>query len=319
MCTTEEGIEKLKPLKTVDELIEHLKNKGCRFTIVDEDSAKKFLSEHNYYMKLAAYRANYDKVNKGKREGEYKNLEFAYLQELSTIDMRLRYIIMHMCADIEHNIRVKLLHDIEVNPYEDGYTAVNKFVGGHITNLRMIKNHQSSEYTKNLINKYYPNFPAWVYMELITFGTLAHFCDFYSREYKRNFLDIDINMLNSVRDLRNASVHHNCIINQLKKGDNQPLLKITQFVGGINGIGEKSRRRKLSNKFLYDFTTLLYVYNNLVMGTEMKRRRIGELSALVNNRMNKHSDYFVTNEVIKSSFEFMRKVVNYMGANLITK
>lgn len=42
-------------------------------------------------MKLASYRANYDKC---KSNGEYINLDFTYLQEvLPTIDMRLRYLI----------------------------------------------------------------------------------------------------------------------------------------------------------------------------------------------------------------------------------
>lgn len=81
----------MKLLKTSDELISHMKIKGIKFDIVKEEDAKIFLQNNNYYMKLASYRANYDKC---KSNGEYINLDFAYLQELlPTIDMYLRYLI----------------------------------------------------------------------------------------------------------------------------------------------------------------------------------------------------------------------------------
>lgn len=75
----------IKPMLSIDELIEHMKAKGIRFNIVSEEEAQEFLTTNNYYMKLASYRANYDKCPlESKRAGEYQQSEFAYLQELST-------------------------------------------------------------------------------------------------------------------------------------------------------------------------------------------------------------------------------------------
>ena len=92
----------MKVLMNSEELIQHMKRKGIKFDIVSEKDAKQFLENNNYYMKLASYRDNYDKINEGERQGEYKNLEFAYLQELSKIDMYLRHLILKMILDIEH-------------------------------------------------------------------------------------------------------------------------------------------------------------------------------------------------------------------------
>lgn len=42
----------MKLLKTSDELILHMKIKGIKFDIVNEEDAKAFLQNNNYYMKL---------------------------------------------------------------------------------------------------------------------------------------------------------------------------------------------------------------------------------------------------------------------------
>lgn len=109
------GYVTMKALMSVDELIHHMKEKGITFNEVSEEDAKEFLLYNNYYMKLASYRSNYEKCNEGKRKGQYKKLDFGYLKELSTIDMYLRYIVMEMCLDIEHAIKVRLLREITNN------------------------------------------------------------------------------------------------------------------------------------------------------------------------------------------------------------
>ena len=55
----------MKKLLSIDELIEHMKQKGITFKEVSESDAKEFLQKNNYYMKLAAYRANYEKCPSG--------------------------------------------------------------------------------------------------------------------------------------------------------------------------------------------------------------------------------------------------------------
>ena len=65
----------MKTLLNVDQLIEHMKTKGIMFNEVSEEDAKIFLSQHNYYMKLASYRANYKKHMFGERKGQYINFQ----------------------------------------------------------------------------------------------------------------------------------------------------------------------------------------------------------------------------------------------------
>lgn len=300
----------MKVLKSSDELISHMKDKGIKFDIVKEEEAKTFLQNNNYYMKLASYRANYDKR---REHGEYINLDFAYLKELSTLDMHLRYLILQMCLDIEHALKTRLLKDIEDNPEEDGYDIIRRFVTKYERSCQNIQKHKSSEYCRELIEKYYPYFPAWVFVELISFGDMVKLYEYYAERYPRRLKDGEL--LYSIRDLRNATAHSNCLINKLQRGINKPSVKIVKFVSSIDGIGASMRANKLSNKFLCDFTTLLYVYNEFINVKVVKERRFKQLQEFMDGRVIRNKEYFVKNECIKTAYQFVKKVVDYMNGS----
>ena len=117
-----------KPKLSAKELVEKMKSKGITFNIINEEDAENYLNIHSNYYRLASYRKVYYKYIGGEKEGQYMNLEFAYLTELSTIDMHFRYLVIKMCLDIEHSLKVKLLSDISANYDEDGYEIVKDFL-----------------------------------------------------------------------------------------------------------------------------------------------------------------------------------------------
>ena len=59
-----------KPKLSLEGQIEHLKKKGVLFNIMNEESAKEYLTQHNNYFKQIAYRKNYDKSPNGENEGK---------------------------------------------------------------------------------------------------------------------------------------------------------------------------------------------------------------------------------------------------------
>lgn len=100
---------------SVEEQIEHLKEKGISFKLTNEEDAKHFLIEHNYYFKLTSYRHNFPKYHSGKQKGKYVGLDFFHLQDLSIVDMYLRNMILSTCLSIEHSLKVNLLRNMELN------------------------------------------------------------------------------------------------------------------------------------------------------------------------------------------------------------
>lgn len=295
-----------KLIKTSDELIEHMKNKGIKFNIINEIEAKKFLENNNYYFKLAAYRKNYFK----KLNGEYINLEFAYLRELSIIDMELRRIVLEMALDIEHSLKVILLNDIANHFKNSSRDIVSKFLIDNIKISQDIERHSTSNYCGDLINKYSPNFPVWVLLEIISFGDLVKFYNFYSKNYKKIG---DRKLLYAIRQIRNAAAHSNCLIYNLKNTNLKTKLninvKVNKYVISLGKIKEDTRKKKLRIKFFEDFITLLYAYKIFVKSGSLVEKTRKKLKIL-DMRMLKNKNYFLKNEVITSAYKFFKIIID---------
>lgn len=302
----------VKEMLSSNQLIEHMKKKGIKFTITAEDDAKQFLVNNNYYMKLAAYRTNYEKQNQEcKTKGQYINLEFAYLQELSTIDMHLRYLIIEMCLDIEHHIKLELLNGIE-REGDNGYQLIKSFLENNDKVLKKINAHKSSEYCKRLIERYYPEFPAWVFVELISFGEVTYLCEFYRKTYGKAIMDRKF--LNLVRDLRNASAHSNCLINRLgDKINGNPDKRVLDYLKKFECAGKESVKNNLKYSSIYYFIVLIYVYDNIVKSEAIKSTRYVELAELWKIRICRNKEYFEKNDRIKSQYRFIEKVIDKLG------
>lgn len=226
-----------KPKQTSKELIKMLKiDKGVTFKYTSEEKAEKYLEDVNNYLRTASYRKNYQKYQNGKElVGKYIDLDFAYLQELSTIDMHLRNLITKMCIDIEHDLKVILLKHLESNVLEDGYTIVESFLTANPYIVGKIEAASASPFTGNLIKKYFNvqrvfnpkknkkenkifgfDCPVWVLMELLTFGDYIHFYEYYYGIYGTQ--PISTAMINLVKSFRNGCAHNNCIIADLNPG-----------------------------------------------------------------------------------------------------
>ena len=107
--------------------------------------------------------------------------------------------------------------------------------------------------------------------------------------------------------MRNATAHSNCLINKLQKGTNKPSVKIIKFVSNIDGIGASMRKSKLSNKFLYDFVSLFYVYQEFINADVVKKKRFKHMDG----RAVKNKEYFNKNECIKSAYTFVKASVTF--------
>ena len=197
----------LKPMLTTSEMIEHLKEKNIKFEQMSEKEASKYLEDNNNYFNLTAYKNNFEKkyINK-KFVDEYVDLDFAYLKDLSIIDFKLRLLLFDMIVDIEHYLKLKILRLIKNIPNEDGYAVVNKYLDNDYNDpVNPKKLHNSilkkvgNVYYQRIFSKYdidenkrLEDIPMWEFLEIITFGELVKFYDFFIEEYNLNYLKDEI-------------------------------------------------------------------------------------------------------------------------------
>ncbi len=298
---------------TVDEQIAYMKNvKGIKFKIITEDEAKAFLSYHNYYFKLKAYAKNYEKYTTGEKEGKYVDLEFAYLKELSTLDMHLRKFIIRLALDIEHFLRTQLLKDFTNNEDEDGYEIVKYFLSEYPEINDRINEKSNNAYCGELARKYYGCFALWNIIELLSFGDFTKLYELYYRKYKPS--NGIVNCVFSVRILRNAAAHNNCLINRLRKPYSKEITsnkRVVSYISNVPGIGKEQRKNKMENPFIHDFVVMLYVFNQIVTSEQIKKHAMSELKEMIDDRFTREKDYFKKNVVLTSNYNFIKKIVDY--------
>ncbi len=320
----------LKPMLHINEMVDYLKLKNIKFERISEKDAENYLKNNNNYYNLTSYKNNFEKyfVN-GIFIDKYIDLDFSYLKDLSIIDHRLRLILFKMIIDIEHYLKIKILNTIESIDEEDGYRIVNRYLKQDFYNVKFPKKvHNSifkkvgSEYYQKIFSKYdldkdkkLENIPIWEFLEIITFGELVNFYDFYTNEYKLKDENKDVYILRDIVKLRNAVAHNNCILSELnmKKNKYPPSYKIIQFLNNCN-IGKDTRSKKLSNSRIRQITYTLYMFNEIVTSDGIKNNVKKDINELFFDRIIKHKEYYNNNELLKSIYCYFKKIIenNYM-------
>ena len=302
------------PKLTIDEQILDMQKKGITFEKTSVDEARKFLKENTYYFKLKAYGRDYDKYSATEKKGQYINLDFAYLQELSTLDMYLRKLILSMALDIEHALKVQLLYDLSENPDEDGYSIANEYLSVDYIRVKNLHDKIGKSVTSDLVKKHKEKddkYSLWELVEILSFGEFIDLYQLYYSKYKRKIEYSSF--LWSVKFLRNASAHNNCIINSLKapyqvsfRNNKDILFQVSK----IKTISEKSRNTWMQNPVVHDFIVLIYVYLNVIKSDGIRQKGINNLRWLFEERMVCHKDYFEKNTSIVEGYRFTAKCVD---------
>ncbi len=126
--------------------------------------------------------------------------------------------------------------------------------------------------------------PAWVLMELLSFGDFIRFYEYYYG--LKGGMPVDISMINLVKSLRNGCAHNNCIIADLNPGSSIAPAAIYRIIKTMPDINKNQRQKKLSCRAVLEFVSMLCVYN-MVVSEKVKKHRINELKQLFDVRIRK--------------------------------
>ena len=301
-----------RPKLTIPQQVEYMQmERGIKFNICSKEDAIKFLEESTYFFKIKSFAKNYDK-----KGDKYMDLDFAYLKELSTLDMYLRKEILNMSLDVEHYLKVWLMKDLSGRDEADGYEIIKKFFNYYPDVLKNVESKKDNSFCKDLIGALKKNeYPMWNVIELLSFGDFRRFCTEYTDVYGAKS-PID-DFLFSVNCIRNAAAHNNCLLNTLKK----PYTKKISVSKNLNTVlsdmkfSSRTLNKKLSNPVMHDFASLLIAYDRIVISENAKKATYARIKDFFDGRMVKHRDYFIKNSNIVSYYEFSKKIIDKLYSN----
>lgn len=303
-----------RPKLTVPEQVERMKENGITFNIITEEDAIEYLTNNTYFFKLKAYDILFEKYQYGENKGKYVNLDFAYLKELAIIDMHLRHFLLSATVDIEHSIKVNFLRDFNASK-SDGYEVVREFMVAYPDIKDKILGKRGSSYCDDLIDKLESEgYALWNIVELLSFGDFIKLYDFFYQKYPDCLTGLNFTYpMKNVKNLRNASAHNNCILDQINKEPAEGIKenkKVISYVSKIKTISKDSRRTCLRKHVVHDFVTMIYVIDKAITSVGVKNKLIDELDFLVNDRMVRHREYFEKNNTLVQVYDFVHKIVD---------
>ncbi|RKV79967.1 MAG: Abi family protein [Streptococcus sp.] len=290
---------KRKELLTYPQLLSKMSDIGIGFNEWDTEQAIEFLQEKNYYYKVSSYRKLFPKI-----DGKY-NIEFSTLADIAVIDMRLRYLLLGICLDIEHSIKTAIMDIVTKTPRIDGYDIVKDYAvynpqGYNNTINALSKN----AYLKNIYLKHHQDIPIWVLVEVMDFGNICYFIEMYCKKYPSNKRLKKAKQFSSyARHIRNACAHSNVLLVDML---NQ---KLKQPSAVILSLGESFGldRSDLRYRKLHDIFSLIILHREYC-GDKLKRHRRLEAIELA-KRSKRYMKYYEENEDLKKIYQILCKIL----------
>lgn len=302
---------------TIEEQILHVKNKGITFRSISEESAKDFLENHSYFFKIKSYCKCFRKyTNKNySKFGQYISLDFKQLVVFSKVDMEFRQALLLIILDIEHSLKVYLNRIISEDKNEDGYKVTKDFLQNNLRinkKISEILQHSfSNPYVFDMVKKYQNNFSSWNLVEILTFGDLISFYDFYSkRKSISNNFDF---LLRYIKLVRNAAAHNNCMLNQLNPNGfkTTPDKRLKNLMREkISKVNSGRINKYLRVPALHDFAACIFGFEFIVKSESAKKRAVKKLQSLV-SLIEENESIFCKELNLISDFDFIKNLINY--------
>lgn len=296
----------IKEKLTLQGQIDHMSAKGINFDVINETDAKIMLSKVNYYFKVTSYRSNFVKNS----DNKYQNLDFAYLTDLASIDMQLRDYLLDLSLDIEHGIKVVILELITNDANEDGYSIVQDFKNAHEGQYTQTLDYlKRNKYLKDMYDKHHDNLSVWTFLEVMTFGTLSMFVDFYlDRTGTRKVRRIH-NYLKYSKNIRNACAHSNPLLVNLFSGREFLRRPSAPVQTAANKIGIQNNY--LQDIKINDLVSLFYLHRDM-QSIQMSSHRCRQGKRLI-TRFHRHEEWYADNVQLNTFFSILDKLIDYLN------
>lgn len=297
-------MEEHKPKLSFDDLFNKLDERGISNRFHTKEQIIEILSERNYYYRLISYRKNY---RKNVETNKYIGLDFKALEDLASIDTYLREYLIHLCLDIEHLLKTKLMTHITLNNSEDGYNLVSDFENLYPEQFKKIKiQFEKNKYKTDMFQKRSIT-SVWVFLEIIDFGTLINFIKFYTEKYSEFNTIVKYEHLYYIKNIRNACAHNDVFLINLFHLTSRMKYRNPTVVSFANIMNIESKYL-IFNK-INDIVMVHYLHNKF-SSNSLKDRRSKEGRAVL-DRFNKNISIHLHSSDVQQFLKIFTKCVDY--------
>lgn len=199
---------------------------------------------------------------------------------------------------------------------EDGYQIVQDYMDSLSEVQRKncdseINRNKGNIYCGDIVDKYDGAYPIWAFIEIIPFGRLVAFYGFCADRFADKEMKNNFYRLLTCKEIRNASAHSNCILNDLKArtAAHKTNTAVTNELMMINDMNSNFRRNRMSNARIQQLVTLFYMHRTMVESDGIKKSESEEIQKVM-KRIDRNYDYYSTNPMIKGTFDFLKMVVD---------
>jgi abortive infection bacteriophage resistance protein len=297
-------------------------NEGIDISPHSEEDVKNYLTKSVNFFNLKSYAKLFEKNLTGKDIGKYRNLCIDQLVELSKIDWYLRRLLLNITISIEHFSKINLLNQCTEDSKDDGYQIVADFLEANPKIKEKNKKNASErrDYCCDLKLKYSEDMPVWVLMELLTFGEYVNFLSFYERQHHRKNANViwTQNCFWSVRIIRNACAHNNCLLPSLFKEPNRNVEngdknQNKQLFSKLSNLYLTDGEKNLLNRslLLRDLAMIILGMDSVIMSKKVKNHEFYYLMFFLDNRCIKHKELFTKQENICKAYQLFKKILAF--------
>lgn len=311
----------MKSKYSIDEQLKNLEDKNVQFNIMSKEEAREYLQNSTYYFKLKSYEKSFEY---NVLKNQYINLEFAYLVELSKLDMYLRELIIRISLHTEHFLKVKLIDDLTKNEKEDGYHVIRELFSKYPFMVDHINQKKYNSACADLIHKYENNWAAWNLIEVLSFGDFIKLYELYYSLYPEQTNEVASDLIWPLKFIRNASAHNNCLLNTLRKPYVYTHLydkkrrtiivnkRLVSLLSSVPVITKNNRKKKITNPIIHDFVASLFLFDEICTSQVFKMKIFTEVKEFVDGRLIKNKEFFNFDNVFTTIYDFIRNVVDYL-------